>query len=188
MNEQKVGLTTINWVLSILGILVLSCFIILPPVFRSFMKAEEIIEEPPKVEVKSGTTICQNDNINAVGYNDSVMLSFFHQDYKIKSFTKNTLRTYYDPLVYQIDKLDYGKYVTAFSIIAGYEYSATPNDDMSSISISEVYNLTNFKPTTIVIPGDENPIAITTDYRLDDNISNVKEYLTATGFICVEND
>lgn len=186
MKEQKVGLTSTNWILSILGIVVLSCFIILPPVFRAFLK-EEVVEEPPKEEVVIGTTTCQNENIKSIDYIDNETLIFTYQNQKVQSFTRKTIRAYLDPMVYQEEKLTYGKLVTAFSIINGYEYSATPEDDTSSVSIHEEYDLTNFKPTTIVVPGDENPTAITTSYQLNDNISKVKEYLTANGYTCVEN-
>lgn len=186
MKEQKVGLTTTNWILSILGILVLSCFIILPPVFRNFLK-EEVVEEPPKEEVIVGTTVCQNQSIPATDYTDNVTLTFTYENQKIKGVIKNTVRTYSDSLVYQERKLTYGKLVTAFSIISGYEYSATPEDDTSSVLINEEYDLANFKPTTIVVPGDENPTAITTDYQLNDDISKVKEYLISNGYTCREN-
>lgn len=187
MKEQKVGLTSTNWILSILGIMVLSCFIILPPVFRNFLK-EEVVEEPPKEQVVIGTTTCQNENIKAVDYSDNETLVFTYRNQKIQSFTRKTNRTYSDPIVYQEKKLTYGKLVTAFSVISGYEYSATPEDDTSSVRIQEDYDLTNFKPTTIVVPGDENPTAITTSYQLNDDISKVKEYLTTNGYTCVENE
>lgn len=38
--EKKVGLTPLNWVLCIAGILFLMTFIVLPPMFRAFIKEE----------------------------------------------------------------------------------------------------------------------------------------------------
>lgn len=189
MKEQKVGLTSTNWILSILGILVLSCFIILPPVFRTFMK-EEVVEgeEQLKEEVIIGVTSCQNENIKAVDYIDNETVTFTYNNQKLQSFTRKIIRTYSDSLVYQEEKANYGKLVTAFSVINGYEYTATPEDDTSSINIQERYDLTSFKPTTIMVPGDENPTAITTSYQLNDDISQVKEYLTTNGYTCVENE
>lgn len=187
MKEQKVGLTTMNWILSIIGILFFSCIIILPPVFRQFMKEEEVVEEP-KVEIKIGTTVCQNANIVATDYTDNETLTFTHRNQDVQKFTRDTIRTYSDSIIYQEQKLTYGKLVTAFSIIEGYEYSATPEDDSSSVRIQEKYDLATFKPTTIVVPGDENPTAITTNYQLNDDISTVKEYLIANGYTCVDNE
>lgn len=187
MKERKVGLTATNWILSILGMLVLSSFIILPPVFRTYMK-EEVVEEEPKEEIKIGTTICRNENLVNSNYVDNVTLLFTHQNQKIQEFTRNTTRTYTDPLMYQEEKTIYGKYVTAFSIINGYEYGATPEDDTSSFQIHEKYDLAIFKPTTIMIPGDENPTAITTDYDFNTNITTIKDYLTTNGYTCSDSE
>ena len=46
MNENK-NLTVMNWLLSILGIIVLSLIIILPPVFRKMLPKQEVVA-PPK--------------------------------------------------------------------------------------------------------------------------------------------
>ena len=91
-------------------------------------------------------------------------------------------------MIYQEQKLIYSEYVTAFSMINGYEYSATPSDDTFSMRIQEKYDLTTFKPTTIVIPGDENPTAISASYELNSDISTIKENLIATGYTCSDNE
>ena len=39
--KENNGLTPLNWVLSIAGILVLSCLVILPPVFKIAFKEKE---------------------------------------------------------------------------------------------------------------------------------------------------
>ena len=60
MKKKKSGLTATNWVLSILGILVLSCFVILPPVFRVFLKEEEA---PAQKKIVAMTT-CRKEQID----------------------------------------------------------------------------------------------------------------------------
>ncbi len=187
MKKQKIGLSAMNWILSILGILLFSCIIILPPVFRRFIKPE-IIEEPPQEEIITATVTCQNENLAGVNYIDSEILVFTYQNQKLQGFTRTTNRVYTDSLTYQEQKSVYGKYVTAFSMINGYEYSATPSDDTFSVRIQEKYDLTIFKPTTIVIPGDENPTAITTSYELNSDISMIEEYLTVNGYTCSDNE
>lgn len=93
--EQKVGLSTMNWVLSILGIMFFSSFIILPPIFRLVFKEEEIL--PPIVEQVERSFSCSreeegeegvnsyqysvqgvNDSLNVVAYTEknSQILSF----------------------------------------------------------------------------------------------------------------
>lgn len=183
MKEEKVGLTATNWILSIVGIILLMSIIILPPVFRSVFK-EEIIEDPPQPEIVLGTTTCNNPNLVTQKYTDNETLIFTYKNQKIQEFKRQTTRTYVDTLVYQEEKLIYGKYVTAFSIISGYQYSATPNDDISVISIQENYDLTQFRPTTVTLADNENPIAVTTPYQLDDDISTLIQYLTTNGYTC----
>ena len=187
MKKQKIGLSAFNWILSILGILLLSCIIILPPVFRKFMNPE-VVEEPPQEEVITATTTCQKENLVGTNYTDSEILSFTHQNQKLQEYTRTIHRTFTDSLIYQEQKLIYSEYVTAFSMINGYEYSATPSDDTFSMRIQEKYDLTTFKPTTIVIPGDENPTAISASYELNSDISTIKENLIATGYTCSDNE
>jgi len=187
MKEQNVGLTSKDWILSILGIIILSCLIILPPLFRTFIK-EEVTNDPVQQDEVIVTTTCKNENITAIDYNDNETIIFNHKNQKIQGFSKTTIRTYLDPMVYQEEKLRYGKLVTALSIIDGYEYGATLEDDNSSVNIQEKYDLVNFKPTTVLVPGDEHPTAITTSYQLNDDISKVKNYLSANGYTCIDNE
>ncbi len=185
MNENK-KLTVMNWLLSILGIIVLSLIIILPPVFRKMLPKQEVVV-PPKEEVIIGTTICSNPKVDSTEYTDDVIFNFTYQNQKLESYTRGIKRTYLDPLVYQEEKAIYGKYVTAFSIISGYEYSATPDDDSASVQIQEKFNLKVFKPTTITIPNDENPTAITTTYEYHTDIETIKSNLMMEGYTCVDN-
>ena len=137
MKKEKIGLTTTNWILSILGIILFSCFIILPPVFRVVFKEEAKTPEEETV-YPNITTICYKDKISGIEYIDNEKISFQHQNSKIKQITKEISRKYNDPLIYQQKKQSYGVLVTAFSIISGYSYSITPNDnDANIICLSE---------------------------------------------------
>lgn len=188
MKKQKIGLTTTNWILSILGILLLSCLIILPPVFRVVFKEEPQKVPEPEPDIPTIITTCQKENIMELEYVDNEKLIFYHQNDKIKTFNKETNRIFNDPLIYQQNKQSYGVLVTAFSMISGYDYSATPNDNDSTINIIETYDLNHFAPTMIVIPGDTEPTSIKSDYELNESIVNIKENLTANGYLCSEND
>lgn len=183
MKEQKVGLTTINWVLSIFGIIILTSFIVLPPVFRTFLQEEkEIIPEPQISPIL--TTTCIKDQINYDNYIDKEIYTFKHQDNQILEYSKGINRTYKDPLVYQQEKQSYGVLVTAFSALTGYDYLATPDDNLSRVNIMENYNLKTFNPTMIVVPGDEVPISITSNYNLNDSMIAAKQELTTNGYFC----
>ena len=187
MNEQKVGLTTMNWVLSILGIIVLTCFIVLPPVFRTFLKEEIEIPEEPTTQLIL-TTTCQKEQINYANYVDNEVYTFKHQDNKIIEYTKEIKRVYRDPIQYQQEKQSYGELVTAFSIVNGYEYAASPDDNESVVNIMETYNLKTFQPTMIVIPGDTEPTPIISEVELNDNITNTTPTLTTNGYVCSSNE
>ena len=68
-NQEKVGLSPINWFFSIFGLLICLLLIILPPVFRRVFK-EEIKEEPPKEEKKK-TFSCSKNLVLENGENHS---------------------------------------------------------------------------------------------------------------------
>lgn len=65
--EQKVGLSTMNWILCILGIVFFSSFIILPPIFRVVFK-EEAPSTPPVVEQTEKAFSCFKELEDIEGY------------------------------------------------------------------------------------------------------------------------
>lgn len=187
MNEQKVGLTTINWILSILGIIVLMCFIVLPPVFRTFLQEKPEIPEEPVTQIIL-TTVCRKEQINYENYVDNEIYTFKHQDNKVIEYTKEIKRIYRDPLVYQQEKHSYGELVTAFSIVNGYDYAVSPDDNEFIVNIMETYNLKTFQPTMIVIPGNTEPTPVNSEIELNDNITNTTPTLTINGYVCSSNE
>ncbi len=183
MNKVE-ALTAKDWILSILGIIILLCFIILPPVFRTFLKDEVKLPEPTTYPVV--TLNCYKDNITYDDYTDKVNFTFYSQNAKISSYSKKIERVYSDEIIYQQEKLNYGKLVTAFSVINGYQYLVTPNDDLFSLIINEDYDLNKFQDTKIMIPGDDDTTEVKSDYYLNDNIDSIKESLINDSYICSE--
>lgn len=183
MKEEKIGLTTTNWVLSILGIIVLTCLIVLPPVFRTFIK-ENVKDETPNIESPIVTTTCYKAKIASADYEDDITYIFSHQDNKLKEINKKIERLYLDPLVYQDKRQLYGKLVTAFSIIEGLDYTATPDDNNSKVIIRENYDLQSFKATVIVIPGDNEPTEIKSDYQYNDSMDSIINSLKTNAYVC----
>ena len=176
MKEEKVGLTTMNYILSIGGILLLSLLIILPPTFRVLFKAET---EKPQEEVKNYPIVTTTDTITYI---------FQHKNNELKSYTKTTKKNYIDPNVYETDKQDFGRLVTAFSILSGYNYAVTPNDEENYLSVQENYDLEIFKATMIVIPGNTEPTSVASDYLLNQKINEIENSLTSDGYLCSQND
>lgn len=183
MKEEKIGLTTTNWILSIIGIIVLTCFIVLPPVFRVFLK-EEIKEKEPDVSSPVLTTTCYKAKIANQEYEDDITYIFTHQDNKLKEINKKTERSYLDSLIYQNKRQQYGKLVTAFSIIEGLDYTVTPDDNNSKVIIRENYDLKNFKASTIIIPGDTESTEVKSDYQYNESITNIINSLKTNAYVC----
>lgn len=183
MEKEKVGITTKNWILSIMGIIIFLCFIILPPVFRTFLK-EEVKEEVINPNIPVVTTTCYKEQILGQNYIDNVTLTFTHQDNKLKYVNKKTNRTYQETLIYEQEKQTYGKLVTAFSIINGLDYTVTPEDNSSLILISENYDLSSFQASVIVIPGEDKTTEIKSDYQYNESFNTILSSLKNNGYVC----
>lgn len=186
MKEEKVGLTTINWVLSIVGIIILLSLIILPPVFRIVFKEE--IKEKEKEYATIGTLICQKDAIQNEKYNDNEVLIINYKNNSIENYNVRTERKYIDPNVYGLDKETYGRYTTAFNEVNGYKYITNFNDDTSTVIISSEYDMKNFLPTTITIETITEPVAVVNHHLLGDNLEITNTNLTTNGYTCEKNN
>ncbi len=187
MKEQKVGLTATNWILSILGILILSLLIILPPVFRVVFKEEEVILPQPEPVLPVTTTTCTIENRIGENYTERETISLEHRGTELENYTKDIQRTYTDPSVYETDKQNHGRLVTAYSILSGFTYSITPNDETFVLSIHENYDLNTFQESTLVIPGDTEPTTVNSEYQLKDSVTIITQDLTTNGYLCTSD-
>lgn len=186
MKEEKVGLTTTSWILSISGIVLLSLLIILPPIFRVVFKETE--QEIEKQYITTGTLICQKDAITNTNYNDNEVLIIKYKNNNIESYTVRTERKYLDPNIYGIDKVTYGRYTTSFNEVNGYKYTTNFNDDTSTVIISSDYDMKTFLPTTVTIETITEPVAIVNHYLLGDNLEITNNNLTTNGYACEKNN
>lgn len=182
MKKEKIGLTPINWILSVLGIILLSCIIILPPVFRVVFKEEEIIELPEEAIIEELT--CTKNNIILNGYTAEVTYNFNYYKDQIQTYSKKTTSTYTDYVLYDTDKQTYGRYTGAFNILSGYEYLMEPDDVNYILTVSEDYDLAIFKNVVITIPGDTEETKVTSIYTMSDSMTQVKNNLINDGYIC----
>lgn len=182
MKEEKIGLTTTNWILSIVGILLLSCLIVLPPIFRVVFKEEEKKEIKDEIIIEKLT--CEKNNIISGTYAEDINLVFNYYNDNIRSYSKSASRTYNDYVLYENDKQKFGRYVTNFSLLTGYTYSIDPNDETLAISISEEYDLSIFKSTTITIPGENEEVTVASTYTSEDSMNKIKNDLINDGYTC----
>lgn len=183
MKNVKVGLTPVNWILSIVGILIFACFIILPPTFRALLKEEEIVPELPE-EAIIETLSCTKSNIVTDNYNESVTYHFQYYKDVIQIYSRKSERTYNDPLMYESDKQLFGRYASAFSVLSGYKYLVDIVDENYSLTVNEQYDLAVFQNTVIIVPGDTVETNVMSEYSKSDSVSQIKSDLTSDGYTC----
>ena len=109
-NKQKVGMTKLNWILSIGGIIILLILMALPPVFRIVFEEKENIS-PSKDNIKPDDTSNKPDssadiddtNLSKVicmiqttddDYIENYTITLAHQDKLLEMFTEDITHTY----------------------------------------------------------------------------------------------
>lgn len=87
-NKQKVGLTPINWILCILGIIFFSLFIILPPMFRAFIDEEQsnikVQENGNQSSTVVNTVVCTKSDTS----NEEYIIVEDNRQVKVIAYTK----------------------------------------------------------------------------------------------------
>lgn len=182
-NNVKIGMSGFNWFLSIIGILVLSSFIVLPPLFRILLPEKEK-EEPfiDKIVIKTMKCSIKNYLVENHALNDEIIFKYY-QD-QMRSYSRTSENVYTDIDAFDADRQYYGKLSTAFSILEGVEYDATPDNVNLTILINEKYDFGSFSPRTVSIPGEEESIDLDSDYKLGESVNKIKEDLIALGYTC----
>lgn len=188
MKQEKVELTTMNLILSIIGILLLTLVIILPPIFRVVFKEDEKPKDDIIVDYPTLTTTCYKENIETDTSIDNETYIFQYKNNMIKSYTKSITKKYSDPNNYEIEKQSFGRLVSAYSVLDGYNYTVNPNDEASSLTIQENYDLSIFQSTMIVIPGSDTPTEVTPHYFLNTVITDIEEELTTSDYLCSQSE
>ena len=183
MKKEKLGITPVDWILSILGILVLSCFVVLPPLFRIvFKKNVKPIDDAPVVVEQM---ICTKNNFVTDGHMTNDSIDFTYMKDVISKYTRTTEMSFDSVDTYEQMKQEYGKLATAYSFAgAGVNYVVNADDGTLKIKISEDFNLGSFQPTTVTIPGDDHETQIVSEYTRDDLVSNIKADLIDAKYTC----
>lgn len=182
MKEKNNEITPMNWLLSILGIILLSCFIILPPVFRAVFKETKPIVEPDQPVIEHMTCTKSNYVVDTHYENDSITFNYLNN--RINTYKKEMTMTFNTLEEFNAEKEMLGRLVTGYSFIQGASYIVTPNDGDLKINITQEYNLGTFKKTSVTIPGDLEPTQLTSDYTRDDSVSDIRVDLVNSGYTC----
>ncbi len=183
MKKEKVGITPLDWALSIGGIAILACLIILPPVFRIVFKeeAKPIEDNQPVVEYMT----CTKNNFVTDGHMTNDKIEFTYIGSRISKYNKTMEMTFNDVVSYEQTKEIYDKEAAKYSFIKnGATYVVNLNVDDLKITVKEDYNLGIFQNTEVTLPGEDTPSIIRSDYTREDSIKDIKMDLTASGYVC----
>lgn len=183
MKDKKIGLSGMEWFLSIMGIILLVSVIVLPPVFRTFFPKEEKVDESLDPTIVLSEVSCTKENIGQ-GYKDQETLLFKTYQNQVRIFNSKIDRVYDDLIVYQEAKTEFGRKVTALSVIGGFSYRINPEDDYLKLSIIEEYDLSVFIATVVTIPGDSDVTNIESKYQFNQDFMLVRQNLETNGYVC----
>lgn len=166
--EKKVGLTPLNWILCIIGILFFMSFIALPPMFRAFISDEENIggttpNIPSPTPVVSKTTICTKTEIDSEEYR----IITEGETNKIIAYTNES----------DYDELDV--------------FNSCEQEALNFINTTGLYNNCEIKEDKKIITHRitlEDYNEETSPMPFDIKLSNgeITSYLTSLGFSCSE--
>lgn len=180
--KEKVGLSIIEWVFSIVGIAFFACLIILPPVFRIVFKEKAQEYVPDEIEIKTLTCTKNNYYSGEIRKNDTYTIKYYND--KVRTYTIVRESVYNDTVPYGDEKQKEGKLSTAYNLVEGISYKVKPNDAELKITTEEYCNLSKFKSTVVTLPGDTVETKINSTYTPKDSVDQIKIDLQDEGYIC----
>jgi len=181
--KEKIGLSTLEWILSIVGILVLCCLIVLPPVFRVVLKEEKVEEDiPDQIDILTLTCTKNNYYSGSVRKNDTYTIKYYKD--KVRTYTIKSESIFTDTVPYDEEKQKQGRLSTAYSLVEGINYTVNPNDAELKITTEEDCDLSVFKSTTVTLPGDTIETKINSVYTTKDSVEQIRIDLEDEGYTC----
>lgn len=197
--NKKIGLSKLEWTLSILGIVLLLLLMILPPVFRIVFEEElpdvkpatpdvkdDTIKKEPEIDDSSYTKIsCMKQTPNASYVEvSSIILSADNE--LLKVYTDSVVNTYYlnskdSESLYAEAKLECSNVSDNFYQVGGLNFNCSSSED--TVSFTTKYDLSKFVPTT-VINKENKQTKFESSYVLDQNVEEIKASLITDGYTC----
>lgn len=181
--KEKIGLTPVSLVLSIIGILVFASFIILPPLFRVVFK-EEVVEPPQPEKIVIETMECTRNSYAVGNHNESNVVTLTYAKDSLRTYKKRTEQIYKDTVTYEKEKKSQGILTTAYSLLNGVTYDVSPKDSEAKLIIEEDYDLGIFKAEKVTLPDSEEVVEIKEVYKLGDSVTGVVSKLSQEGYNC----
>ena len=184
--EVKVGLSPINWILSILGILIFASFIILPPVFRVVFK-EKVKEEIPEEKVIITKMVCTRNNHPVGNHSETNKIEITYHKDSLKTYKKHTTEYFKISTSFEEEKISKNNLTTAASLVEGIVYNLSKDDSNLTINIDEEFDLVVFKDDVVKLPETEEEVKVTCPYKLNDSATGIISALTTEGYTCTED-
>lgn len=196
--NEKVGLSKLDWILSISGIFLLSMLIVLPPLFRVVFeeKTEIPMENNPIVEDTDNTEIKINDDnyakvmcmkqVTNTNYIENLVITLAHENQSLKVLTEDTIYTYLittkdGESMYAEAKLACINITDDFKKVTGFNYSCDVKED--SVQITKKYDLANFKSTSVVDYAGV-VVQLNSPFIADQSTAEITTSLTSQGYTC----
>lgn len=187
-SKQKVGMTKLNWILSIGGIIILLVLIALPPVFRIVFEEKENVNtskdniKPDDTSNKPDTSDIDDTNLSKVicmiqttddDYIENYTITLAHQDKLLEMFTEDITHTYLFDSKESESKYAQGKLAcnTTNTNANGLLYTCRATDD----TIQTIKKVDLSKATSA-----DSKISLTYHQNIDDITTN----LTNSGYTC----
>lgn len=180
--DDKKGLSIVEWLFSIIGIIFFLCLIILPPVFRVVFKEKPQEYAPDQIEIKTLTCTKANYYSGDVRKNDTYEIKYYND--KVRTYTIIRESIYNDTVPYSDEKQKEGRLSTAYNLVEGISYKVKPNDAELKITTEEDCDLSKFKSTVVTLPGDTVETKINSTYTYKDSVDQIKIDLQDEGYIC----
>lgn len=200
--KKIMGLSILQWILCVGGILVLSSFIVLPPVFRGVFAIPSEEENggdnlddtvPPVTDNSSGELIddskydriiCTYSDESSSDYRDSLGVLLFYEDNQLRIVSETVNR------VYLLDTKDNeAKFAEAqlacqeipdsYHQIKGFNYECSTGGN--SIYTVRKFDLATFDPTLV---SESDKEVISTNYTLNQNVQEIVTQLESAGYLC----
>ena len=183
--EEKIGLTPVSLILSILGILIFASLIILPPVFRVVFK-EEVVEEPKPEKLVIETMECTRNNYTVNNHSESNLITMTYAKDSLRTYKKRTEQAYKDTVTYEKEKQVQGDLTSIYETVEGIIYNASPKDKEAQLIIEEEYDLGKFKNETVEI--NDKKYEVKFEYKQGDSVTGIVSGLTKQGYNCKKVD
>lgn len=192
-NKEKIGMSTFNWIASILGIVLLIILMALPPIFRVVFEEEPVVENKPSNEVEEKslkedliddtmyTKVTCIKQTTYTEYIENLILILAHDSEQLKVLTEDITHTYLldskdSESKYAEEKLAC-KNKPEYDAITGFNYSCSTTTD--SVETTKKYDLNTFNNAPNQSISEINSLFI-----LDQNITEITDSLISEGYTC----